>query len=87
MNDEKKERPKGMSEEEEARDGFRNDLKRVKLADLEDTIAIAITKLVNNPRIFFVCNINKIEYELTATKFNVKLRDKYKEREKTEEDT
>ena len=87
MNNENKERPKGMSEEEEAREGFREELKRVKLADLEDTIAIAITKLLNKPRIFFVCDIDKIKYQRSQTKFNVKLREKYKEREKTEEGT
>ncbi len=85
MNNEEYKRPEGMSEEEEARESWRNKLKKIKLADLEDTIATAVTKLVNDPRMFYVCDIDKIEYEILDTKFNVTLRYQLKEKKKREE--
>jgi hypothetical protein len=86
MNNEEYKRPEGMSQEEEARESWRNKLKKIKLADFEDTIATAVTKLVNDPRMFYVCTISKIKYEImTGANFNVILSAEFKEKGKREE--
>jgi len=88
MTDEEKERPEGMSEEEEARESWRNILKHVGLAKIEDAIADTMTKLINDPRIFYVCSISKIEYRSTGdASFNVSLNSNYRETENSESDS
>ncbi len=82
MSDEEKKRPEGMSQEEEARERWRNRLKHIDLAKIEDSIADAMTKLLNDPETFYVCSISKIEYEIAeGASFKVLLNSKRREKE------
>ena len=81
MNDENKERPKGMSEEAKIRDRWRNRLKHIDIAKMEDAIADTITKLANDPKIFYACHIYKIDYDDTIGGADISLKLSWKVRE------
>ncbi len=81
MSDEEKKRPEGMSQEKEERESWRNRLKHIDIAKMEDAIADTITKLVNDPQIFYTCHIFKIDYEATIGGANLSLKLSWKVRE------
>lgn len=46
-----------MTEENEEKVDLSNGLKKVNVKDLEDAIALAITRLINEPELKFTCDI------------------------------
>ncbi len=81
MNDEKRERPEDMSEEAKIRDRWRNRLKHTDIAKMEDAIADTITKLVNDPQVFYTCHIYKIDYDAMIGGADLSLKLSWKVRE------
>ena len=52
-----------MTEENEEKVDLSNSLKKVNVKDLEDAIALAITRLINEPALKFTCDIANIHYQ------------------------